>query len=144
MKTSAQGLMLIENFEGLKLKAYQDGNGVWTIGYGHTSGVKPGQYETQQAAQADLVKDVAEAESAITGLITVQLTQGQFDALVSFTYNEGIGRLKASNLLLLVNAKRYALAALQFTRWDIVAGKVSEGLLRRRIAEQHLFMTGQY
>ena len=139
MKTSNAGLALIEQFEGLKLKSYQDGAGVWTIGYGHTGAVIPNQYETQEQADADLVSDVTGAETAVLKLVTVPLQQYQFDALVSFTYNEGPGRLKSSTLLSLLNSRNYSLAALQFTRWDIVGGQPSEGLLRRRVAEQHMF-----
>lgn len=142
MKTSPAGMALIEQFEGLKLQAYQDGNGIWTIGYGHTGGVQPLQYETQEKAEADLCQDLWDAEMAVTHLVTVTLNQNQFDALVSFTYNEGSGRLKSSTLLSLLNAGQMTLAALQFTRWDIVAGTVSQGMLRRRVAEQHMFTGG--
>ena len=139
MKTSPAGIALIERFEGLRLQAYQDGNGVWTIGYGHTSGVVAGQFETQAEAEADLCADLETAEAAVTRLVAVPLTQAQFDALVSFTYNEGQGRLKNSTLLKLLNAGSYALAAAAFGSWDIIAGQHSDGLAARRLAEVALF-----
>ena len=144
MKISSTGILLIERFEGLKLRAYRDGNGIWTIGYGHTgagqvSAVTCGEFETQAQAEADLCGDIAGAEAAVTRLVRVPLTQGQFDALVSFTYNEGQGRLRDSTLLKLLNAGCYKLAAGAFGSWDIVAGEVSEGLEARRQAEVSLF-----
>ena len=89
MKTSAAGIALIERFEGLKLRAYRDGNGIWTIGYGHTGAghmpaVTCGQFETQAQAEADLCGDLGDAEAAVTRLATVPMTQGEFDGLVAF------------------------------------------------------------
>lgn len=139
MKTSPAGIALIERFEGLRLRSYQDGNGIWTIGYGHTPGVTSGQFETQAQADADLCVDVDGAEEAVTRLVRVPLSQGQFDGLVSFTYNEGWGRLRDSTLLKLLNAGSYALAAGAFGSWEIIAGKHSDGLETRRIAEVALF-----
>jgi len=139
MKTSANGIALIERFEGLRLKAYQDGAGVWTIGYGH-AGARKDEYETQAQAETDLCADVEAAESAVSSMVHARLNQNQFDALVSFTFNEGAGRLRSSTLLWLLNSGKYAEAAQQFPRWDIVAGEVSPGLLKRRVAEQALFL----
>jgi lysozyme len=139
MKTSPVGIALIERFEGLRLRAYRDGNGVWTIGYGHTSGASSGAFETQTQAEADLCTDLATAEGAVMRLVTVPLTQGQFDGLVSWTYNEGQGRLRDSTLLKLLNADNYAGAAGAFSSWEIIAGKHSEGLATRRDAEVALF-----
>jgi len=139
MKTSPAGIALIERFEGLRLRSYQDGNGIWTIGYGHTPDVTAGQFETQAQAEADLCGDVGTAEAAVTRLVEMPLTQGQFDGLVSFTYNEGQGRLRDSTLLKLLNAGSYALAAGAFGSWEIIAGKHSDGLETRRLAEVALF-----
>ena len=139
MKTSPAGIALIERFEGLKLRSYQDGNGIWTIGYGHTPGVTAGQFETQAKAEADLCCDVGTAEAAVTRLVQVPLSQGQFDGLVSFTYNEGQGRLRDSTLLKLLNAGSYKLAASAFGSWEMIAGKHSDGLETRRLAEVALF-----
>jgi lysozyme len=139
MKTNAAGLALIEQFEGDKLQAYQDGNGIWTIGYGHV-GAHKGEYETQAQAEADLCADLGTAEAAVTRLVQVPLNENQFSALVSFVYNEGSGRLQSSTLLKCLNAGSYSLAAQQFLVWDIIAGQVSEGLERRRFAEMTLFL----
>ena len=140
MFISACGIALIEKFEGLRLKAYQDGAGIWTIGYGHTSGVKEG--DTCTSAQADdwLDSDIAEAEHAVNGMVHVVMTQDQFNALVSFVYNLGPNALQGSTLLRLLNAGASALAAAEFLKWDHVAGIVSAGLLKRREAEQALFL----
>lgn len=139
MKTSADGLALIEQFEGLRLEAYQDGAGVWTIGYGHTLNVAAGDTCTEEQAGAWLADDVAEAEERVNSLIHVPLSQNQFDALVSFTFNLGGQALAQSTLLRDLNGGSYTLAASQFPRWDNVSGKPSPGLLRRREAERELF-----
>ncbi len=139
MKISALGIALIERFEGLRLRAYQDGKGIWTIGYGHTADVTKICFETQAQAETDLCFDLQTAEAAVTRLVSVPLTQGQFDALVSFTYNEGQGRLRNSTLLRLVNAEKFKAAALAFGSWEMIAGKHSEGLELRRLAEVKLF-----
>jgi lysozyme len=141
MKTSAAGIALIERFEGLRLRAYQDGNGVWSIGYGHTSDVTSGKFETKEQAEADLCTDLNTAEAAVERLVGVPLTQGQFDALVSFTYNEGQGRLRDSTLLKLLNAGSYAGAAKAFASWEVIAGKHSAGLEKRRDSEVALFLS---
>ena len=140
MKTSPRGLALIEQFEGLKLQAYQDQAGIFTIGFGHAN-AHQGQFETQEQAQDDLCADLGTAEEAVSRLVQVPVNQNQFDALVSFTFNEGQGRLKGSTMLRLLNSGNPQLAANEFPKWDIVAGTPSEGLLRRRVAEQTLFLT---
>jgi lysozyme len=138
MKTSARGIALIEHFEGLRLNSYQDGAGVWTIGYGHT-GARKDEYETAEQAEADLCADIAEAEHAVNAMVQTRLNQNQFDALVSFTFNEGAGRLRSSTLLRLLNVGDTAASA-EFAKWDIVAGHECAGLLARRRAEQALFL----
>src|SRR5882672_5891147 len=90
--TNQAGLQLIESFEGLRLNSYQDSVGVWTIGYGHTQGVKQGQTITQPQAQAFLQQDLGVAEAAVNGH-GLTLTDNQFAALVSFTFNLGAGNL---------------------------------------------------
>jgi lysozyme len=132
-------MALTESFEGCKLVAYQDSVGVWTIGYGHTKGVKRG--DTCTAAQADqwLREDVAWAVACVNRLAKVQLNQHQFDALVDFTFNLGCESLANSELLRLVNAGRFAEATAQFGRWNHAGGKVVDGLTRRRAAEAALF-----
>ena len=139
MQISKAGLDLIKQFEGLYLKAYRCPAGVPTIGYGHTAGVAMGQTITQQQADDYLRRDVRQFERAVARLVTVPLTQGQFDALVSFAFNLGEGALAQSTLLRLLNAGDYAGAAAQFDRWNKAGGRVLPGLVRRRAAERALF-----
>lgn len=140
MKYSDNGLALTAEFEGLKLTAYQDSVGVWTIGYGHTKGVKPGDKITQYEALNFLRSDVKSAEDDVNRLVKVPLTQNQFDALVDFTFNLGGGALARSTLLTYVNARNFGGAALEFHKWNQAGGKVLEGLKRRRRAEADLFV----
>ena len=139
MQVSKAGLDLIKQFEGLYLKAYRCPAGVPTIGYGHTAGVAMGQTITQQQADDYLRRDVRQFERAVARLVTVPLTQGQFDALVSFAFNLGEGALAQSTLLRMLNDGDYAGAAAQFERWNKAGGRVLPGLVRRRAAERALF-----
>ena len=139
MQISRAGLDLIKQFEGLYLKAYRCPAGVPTIGYGHTAGVAMGQTITQQQADDYLRRDVRQFERAVSRLVRVPLTQGQFDALVSFAFNLGEGALAQSTLLRLLNAGDYSGAAAQFDRWNKAGGRVLPGLVRRRAAERALF-----
>ncbi len=140
MITSPAGLALIQRFEGLRLEAYQDQVGVWTIGYGSTRGVRPGDKMSMEQAEARLAEDVQGAEAAVRRLVTVKLTQPQFDALVSFVFNLGAASLASSQLLRLLNHGKPGPAALEFPRWCHAGGLVSEGLMRRRKAEAELFL----
>lgn len=135
---SQAGIELIKQFEGCKLTAYQDTGGVWTIGVGHTKGVKPGQTITMAEADAFLRADLADAESAVRRLFPVT-TQGQYDALVSFTFNLGEGQVSASTLRKKHNAEDYAGAAAQFGAWVYDNGVRLKGLERRREAEAKLY-----
>lgn len=141
MKTSAAGRAAIANYEGCKLQAYQDGVGVWTIGYGHTRSVKAGDTCTITQAQQWLADDLASAEADVSRLCQVYLTQNQFDALVSFAYNLGGGALAKSTLLKRLNVSDYDGASKQFALWNLVGGKPSLGLTRRRAAEATMFST---
>lgn len=139
MDYSKAGLQLTERFEGCRLTAYQDQVGIWTIGYGHTHGVTPGQTITQDEAEAYLAADIAWAVAFVNRSVKIQLTQGEFDALVDFTFNLGSGNFQASTLLRLVNQGQFAAAAGQFERWDRAGGVEVAGLLRRRQAEETEF-----
>ena len=144
MKISNNGLNLIKQFEGLRLNAYDDGVGVWTIGYGtikYPNGtlVKKGDKITQAQADQYIANDVATFERAVNMLVNVPLNQNQFDALVSFTYNLGATNLSASTLLKKLNSKDYNGAAGEFQKWNKAGGKVMTGLVRRRKAEMELF-----
>jgi GH24 family phage-related lysozyme (muramidase) len=139
MKISQKGLQLIKDFEGLELKAYVCPAGVLTIGYGSTgSHVKPGMTITPEEAEVLLQKDLGRFEEAVNRLVKVPLTQGQYDALVSFAFNCGTGAFAESTLLRLLNEKDYTGAANQFKRWT---NDGLEGLVRRRKAEETLFLS---
>jgi lysozyme len=126
----------------LQLTAYQDPVGVWTIGYGHTGAdVQPGLTITQEQASDLLLQDVAGAVAAVNRLVTVPLTQNQFDALVDFTFNVGQGNLASSTLLRELNAGNTAGAAAQFLVWVYAKGVELPGLVTRRQAEAALFQT---
>lgn len=146
MQTSDKGIALIKEFEGCKLTAYQDSVGVWTIGYGWTQPVdgKPiraGMTINQETAERLLKTGLVSYESDVSRLVKVGLTQGQFDALVSFTYNLGARSLSTSTLLRKLNAGDYVGAADEFMRWNKAGGKVLNGLTRRREAERALFLS---
>lgn len=139
MNTSQEGIDLIKSFEACKLEAYQDGGGVWTIGWGHTGGVSEGDTCTQEQADAWLVDDLGDAEGLVKHFVTVDLNQHQFDALVAFTFNVGGGALQHSTLLQKLNAGDYEGAADEFPRWSHIGAVVCQGLLRRRVAEKQEF-----
>lgn len=143
MKLSQAGLDLIKRFEGCKLKAYQDAVGIWTIGYGHTGpNVHDGLTITQKQADDILAQDVGRFASGVAANVRVSLTQSEFDALVSFAFNVGLGAFKTSTLLRLLNddADRNVVAS-QFLRWNKAGDKVLEGLTKRRNAEKALFLS---
>jgi lysozyme len=137
---SRTGEQLTEHFEGCRLTAYQDVKGLWTIGVGHTGPeVCEGLVWTQEQADAQLLKDIQNAVDHVNRLVTVPLTQDEFDALVDFIFNVGSGNFDRSALLRLLNAGDYQGAAAQFDLWDHAGGKVVAGLLRRREAEKAEF-----
>jgi lysozyme len=143
MTYSKDGLHLTESFEGIRLTAYPDpgtGGEPWTIGYGHTGNDVCGSTTcTQEQAEAWLLQDVQKAAAAVNDLVQVDLTQNEFDALVDFVFNLGVGNFKSSTLLRKINAGDMDGAAAEFDKWDRAAGKVMAGLLRRRQAETDLF-----
>jgi lysozyme len=139
LSLSDDGLGLIQHFESLRLTAYQDSAGVWTIGWGHTGNVHPGDRVTRAEADALLRNDVAWAETAVRNAVDVPLTQGQFDALVSFAFNVGAGAFENSTLLARLNAGDSSGAQDQFGRWIYAGGEVLPGLVRRRAAEADTF-----
>ncbi len=143
--TGEKGLALIKQFEGLRLDAYICPAGVPTIGYGTTKvngqAVKVPSTITESQANDYLKSDVKTFEQAVNSAVTVPVTQNQFDALVSFTYNLGPGNLRSSTLLKKLNAKDYAGAADEFPKWNKSGGKELAGLTRRRNAERDLFLS---
>jgi lysozyme len=143
MRTSPKGVALIKSSEGLRLTAYPDpatGGDPWTIGYGSTRGVTKGMAITAEQAERMLQNDIARFEPQLDALVKVALKQGQWDALMSFTYNLGAENLASSTLLKLLNAGDYAAAGDQFARWNKAAGKVMGGLTARRAAERAMFL----
>lgn len=141
MQYSKMGLQLTESFEGCQLTAYRDQIGRWTIGYGHTAGVKEGDICTPAQAEALLLADVAWAVAFVNHTVMVTLTQEEFDALVDFTFNVGVGNYEHSTLLQLVNEGNMAAAAQEFEKWNLVGGVVVAGILRRRQAEEKEFQS---
>jgi len=142
MKISQKGVDFIKEFEGLKLKAYQDSVGVWTIGYGSTKRVHAGLQITQRQAESRLAEDIASHEGVIQQLVKVDLTQAQYDALASFVFNLGVGAFRSSTLLTELNNGKYGEAAFQLCRWCRAGSDVLPGLLRRRMAEASMFLFG--
>lgn len=144
MRTSANGRKFIEQFEGLYLKTYNDGTGVMTIGYGHTSSagapkVYRGQTITEEQADSILSSDLGKVEDQVNSLVKVSINQNQFDALVSFHFNTGaLGR---STVLKKLNAGDYNGAADALLLYNRGGGRVMAGLVRRRQAERKLFLT---
>lgn len=151
MQTSQNGLILIKHYEGCRLEAYPDpaSNGEpYTIGVGHTGtvdGIKVhlGMKITQEKADQLLKNSVKNFESGILKLVKVPITQNQFDALVSFTFNLGVGALQKSTLLKYINSKQFLLASQEFIKWNKGGGKVMNGLTCRRMSERDLFSTGK-
>ena len=141
MKTSQKGIDLIKKFEGCRLKAYKCPANVWTIGYGHTNNVRPDDVITQEQAEELLKRDLISFENSVSKLIKIAVTQNEFDALVSFAFNVGVGALANSTLLKLLNSGNKKGAAEQFSRWVYAGNKVLEGLIKRRNAEKDLFMS---
>lgn len=134
-----RGLALIKRWERCHLTAYDDGVGIATIGWGHTNGVKFGDFCTQEQADRWLEEDVSEAEAAIDRLVKVPINAGQRGALASFIYNVGAGGFERSDLLRAINAGDYHRAAKSFLGWTRGGGRQLRGLLRRRLAEAALF-----
>jgi len=139
MKLGEKGTEILKYFEGCKLTAYQDSVGVWTIGYGHTKGVYNGMTITQDEAEQMLLTELEEYEGYIESMVTVPLTQNQFDALVVWIYNLGPTNFRNSTLLKELNAGNYNAAGQEITRWNKAGGKVLAGLVKRREAEAELF-----
>ena len=143
MKISAAGIELLKQFEGCRLTAYQDSVGVWTIGFGTTTGVKEGQTISQVKAEEYLRFDLAIFEKAVTESLKVPVNQNQFDALVSFTYNVGVSAFRSSTLLNLINEKTdKKVVAAEFSKWVKAGNQTLPGLVSRRKAESELFLKG--
>ena len=147
MKIGINGIKLIKEFEGCKLKAYKCPAGVWTIGYGDTTlngnSVKQGDIITQSQAETMLTETLKGYEIGITKALKKTLNQNQFDRLEVFAYNIGINAAKKSTLLKKVNANpNDKTIAEEFLKWNKAnGGKILNGLTNRRIAEAKLYFT---
>lgn len=146
MRISNKGISLIKEFEGCKLKAYQDSVGVWTLGYGWTQPVDgrkigPGMVIDQATAERLLKCGLVQYEQGVNQLVKVIITQGQFDALVSFAYNLGLRSLSTSTLLRKLNAGDKQGAADEFGKWVNAGGVRLNGLVKRREAERKMFLS---
>lgn len=144
MKLSQVCIDLVKRWEGYRDEAYDDGGGVWTIGYGtikypNGSPVEKGDTCTKEQAEEWLHDELLDSEDAVNNLVDIDLLQYQFDALVSFVYNCGQGAFRASTMRKLLNNGDYAGAALQFPRWCKDNGVMVQGLLNRRKDEQRIF-----
>ena len=144
MKCSQEGLELIKKFEGCKLKSYKCPAGVWTIGYGHTEDVKEGDIVSPQEADKLLRADVFKFEEYVADNVMVNLTQNQFDALVAWTFNLGVGNLRNSTMLKKLNNADYTSVPFEMKRWNKAGGKTLDGLVRRRQAESLLFESKEW
>ncbi|MBE8597904.1 lysozyme [Xenorhabdus sp. BG5] len=144
MEISNKGFECIKQYEGLKLKSYPDpatGGMPWTIGCGHTKGVKKGDVITEQQAEAFLHDDLQTIYTTLRQSVKVSLNQRQFDALCSFIFNCGSGNFSGSTLLKKLNQGDYTGAAAEFSRWNKAADKVMHGLDNRRASERQMFLS---
>jgi lysozyme len=141
MQISDAGIELVKRYEGFRPQVYNDIAGHPTIGYGHE--LKPGESFpngiTEAEAEVLLRQDLAIAEAAVNQLVTVALTQSQFDALVDFVYNEGAGHFESSTLLAELNQGQYADVPTELRKWVYAGGKVVPGLVARRNEEAELW-----
>lgn len=142
MKISGGGIELIKKYEGCRLKAYKadPSEEKWTVGYGHY-GVEQGVTISQAQAEQYLREDIAKFDGYVNRYVSVPITQNMHDALVSFTYNLGAGRLKKSSLLEKLNCRDYIGAADVFLLYNKTDGRVLNGLVRRRQNEREVFLT---
>lgn len=139
---SQKGIDLIKSCEGFRAKAYRDAVGVLTIGWGHTAGVKPGMVITQAQGEAMLRHDLEVFEKGVSAALgKTPTTQGQWDAMVSFSYNVGLGNFRKSSVLRLHKAGNYPAAANALLLWNKAGGRVLDGLTRRRRAERSLYLS---
>lgn len=145
MQISFNGMLALKEYEGFSADAYQDGGGVWTIGYGTTKlptgPVVQGMTCTKEQAELWLHNDLAWAQTAVNQMVRVPLTQTRYDALVSFVYNEGETQFSKSTLLRKLNSGDYAGASNEFPKWVYDNGKVVHGLENRREKERKMFNT---
>lgn len=131
----------IKEKESCRTSAYKDLGGVWTIGYGHTGPeVQEGLQWSSSECEATLARDVEKVEEQVKALVKVPLNDNQMAALISFAYNLGVGALKRSELLSIINRADYLHASTGFMNWASVDGRRVKGLVKRRLEEALLFL----
>lgn len=140
MKASAQAKAKLKKLEGLRLVAYRDVGGVWTIGYGHIQGVREGDSCTEAQADNWLWEELGIYEETVTSACTVEPTQNQFDAMVLLCYNIGMRAFRNSTVLKAHNRGDFISAARAFGLWNKVKGRVVAGLTARRAAEAAMYL----
>lgn len=145
-RASEEALRLIRFFEGFQPMMYRCPGGYDTIGYGHVVRAKRAFVHgiSRREAEDLLHQDVEEAAEAVERLLPVPLSEGQFDALVCFTYNLGAGALQRSRLRQCVRRAEHEAAQKEFLRWIYAGGKPLRGLLHRRMAEAQLYASGRW
>lgn len=143
-RINAEGVALIKQWEGIRLDAYRCSAGVWTVGYGHTRTARPGLKITQEQAEDLLREDLRVFEKAVDDAVVVQLTDNQFAALVSWTFNVGVGAMRQSTLIRKLNAGDYDAVPRELIKWNKVKGKPVHGLSNRRAAEVGLWARGAF
>lgn len=147
MKVSEQCIKMIKHHEGFRRKPYQDPIGLWTVGVGHLieDGKKLPKEWNRELSDEEvddlLYKDLKRFEAGIERLTKVSLTQGQFDALVSFSFNVGLGNFQSSTLRSKLNREDYKGASEEFPKWRRAGGKILPGLVKRRADEKALFLS---
>ncbi len=144
MNISPEGEAFIKGFEALRLKSYRDQGGVWTIGWGHTKGVKARQAIKVATAQAMFDADLKPAQQAVNAVVKtskVPVTQGMYDAMVSLAFNIGTQGFAHSTVAHMLQQGDKKGAANAFLMWDKVKGKTSKGLANRRRAERKMFLS---
>ena len=145
MKVNQEGLDIIKHFEGYSSTVYADPIGIPTIGFGSIWDKEGNRLTmdhepiTEQEGEFLLVRELKHVESAIARLIRVELTENQFSAIASLTFNIGSGRLKSSTLRAKINREDYSGASAEFPKWRRAGGRILKGLVRRRKAERELF-----
>lgn len=143
-RINSEGIQLIKQWEGCKLEAYRCPAGVWTIGYGHTRTARQGLVITPQQAEELLRQDLHVFERAVDDAVDADLTDNQFAALVSWTYNIGEGAMRKSTLVKRLNAGYYDEVPAELAKWNKVKGKPVRGLSNRRAAEAGLWARGNF
>ena len=146
MHINERGIELVKSFEGISLKPYLCPANVWTVGYGATRSRtgRPIDQDmepiTEAEAEALLIRDLESSEGWVRRLIKTALTENQYSALVSFTFNVGAGALQRSTLRMKLNREEVENTATEFPKWRIAGGRILAGLVRRRAVERALFL----